>query len=348
MAETFGAMLKRLREVAGFASQSALARAVPVSPSNISRYEADRQDPDPTVVERLDALLGAEGDLVRAAAARPAAALPTPSGIDLVYATASDLGAVIAEQTRQFQQLDDFVGGRELYPVVRRALAAASRAATSNARALPNLAELGQVGGWVASDAGKQDAAAGHYLTAAQAADQAERPDLAASALSSLAYQLANSDSMTDRAEAVLLASSVADRATGVGQALLLERLAWAHARIGDASSAARVLDAVDEIYATADEPAPQWAYWLNEDEITVMRGRCMVELDRPAAAIDLLTTAIDRYDPSLVRERGLYTTYLAEALAKSGELDEARRLLAATPGADSARVEARLRALCA
>lgn len=345
--ETFGQRLRRLRTEAGL-SQSQLAHMVPVSQASLSRYESDRQAVAHDLAERLDELVNANGALLSLchqldAAETTCSTRVLDAAAEAAFENAPDLAALIADRTAQFRRLDDFVGGRELYPSVRRSFEAASAACRDDTTALAGLSELGQIAGWVASDAGHVTDAAHLYLTAAKAGTQAGRLDFGASALSSLAYQLANSPAMFDRAEAVLLASAVADRADGIGRALLLDRLAWTHARVGDAAAASRVLDEVDDVFADAREPAPTWAYWLDQDEINVMRGRCMVELNRPSAAIELLSDALSRYDPTRVRERGLYTTYLAEALVKEGDVTEARRLLDGMRQAESARLEARL-----
>src|SRR5437764_10055980 len=63
MVETFGQRLRRLREDAGL-SQSKLAALVPISQPTLSRYENGRQPvDDPTVADRLDELLNADGTL---------------------------------------------------------------------------------------------------------------------------------------------------------------------------------------------------------------------------------------------------------------------------------------------
>lgn len=358
MSETFGQRLRRLRCAAGL-SQSQLARLVPISQSSLSRYESDTQAvDDQAVAARLDELLGAAGTL--AAALRrtdsqgnadsegttDAAPSLLDAATEATFSSAPNLARLIADRAARFRRLDDFVGGRELYPSVRRSFDAASSACNDDTSALSQLSELGQVAGWVASDAGHAAAAAHLYLAAATAGNESGRPDLSASALSSLSYQLANSRSMRERAEAVLLASAVADHADGAGRALVLERLAWAHARVGDENSARRVLDEVDEVFDEPHEVAPTWAYWLDRDEITVMRGRCMVELGRPAEAVDLLATALSHYDRTRAREYGLYATYLAEALVQQGDRAEAQRLLDQLPQADSARLDARVEAL--
>jgi len=76
------------------------------------------------------------------------------------------------------------------------------------------------------------------------------------------------------------------------------ERVAWASAKSRDNGGTRRALDAVDNAY---EERSPgvieaEWVYWLNRTEIDVMAGRCMSELDNPAAAEPLLTNAITSY----------------------------------------------------
>jgi len=69
--------------------------------------------------------------------------------------------------------------------------------------------------------------------------------------------------------------------------------------------------------------------------------------LGDPVRAAPLLTAAIANYDASLVREVALYQTWLAEALAQAGELDEAREMIGkarnAADGMNSARLERRV-----
>jgi transcriptional regulator with XRE-family HTH domain len=350
MVETFGALLRRLRKSAGL-SQPALAKLVPVSQASLSRYESGLQAVDEDIAARLDVLLSADGALLalhaldNPAIGHDKAALLGEAAA-FIYDITSDLAATIRDHTHQFRRLDDFIGGRELYPAVQRVLEAAGTACRRDTSALSDLAELAQIGGWIASDAGRPSCATSHYLGAAKAAHQAGRLDLSASALSSLAYQLANSDDMAKRAEAVVLACSVVSHGDGIGRALLLDRVAWTYARVGDLDRTERVLDQVDEVFAHATEPAPSWAYWLDRDEIVVMRGRCMVELNRPTVAIELLSEALNHYDRSRAREHGLYTTYLAEALVKAGETTEAHRLLDGTRDANSARLEDRIHTL--
>jgi hypothetical protein len=64
--------------------------------------------------------------------------------------------------------------------------------------------------------------------------------------------------------------------------------------------------------------------YWLTEDEITVMAGRCYVELEQPDRATPLLTGVLDRYDERQTRESALYTSWLAEAHIHARDIEHA------------------------
>jgi ATP/maltotriose-dependent transcriptional regulator MalT len=71
----------------------------------------------------------------------------------------------------------------------------------------------------------------------------------------------------------------------------------------------------------------PEWVYWLDEDEITVMAGRCYVELGQPDRAIPLLTGVLEHYDERQTRESALYTSWLAEAHVQAGDVEHAAAL---------------------
>lgn len=116
-----------------------------------------------------------------------------------------------------------------------------------------------------------------------QAGLSAGRPELVASALSSLAYQEANTGNPT---VAVLMAGSALRGATNAdptARTLFTERLAWTYARLGHANAVLRALDTADDLFTDPTPDAPPWAYWLNRDEIDIMRGRAFVQLHNPS-----------------------------------------------------------------
>lgn len=69
------------------------------------------------------------------------------------------------------------------------------------------------------------------------------------------------------------------------------------------------------------------------------MQARCAVELGDPATAERLLVPVLSRYPEESGRESALYWSWLSEAYAMAGELDQARVTLDAAKGfADSVR----------
>lgn len=270
-----------------------------------------------------------------------------PQRFHLAAGRSIDHGLVdeLAHRVHQIRLIDDHVGGHDT-----QALASAELSATADLlrdatytedvgrRLLSVVAELAQIAGWVTSDAGQHQRAQQLYLAGAHAAHAAGDTAGAASNLSSLAYQIAN---VGDPRDAILLARTALrgaeDRAGPPTRALLLERAAWAYARAGEADAAGRTLDQVDDVF----EPPrpgedPLFTYWLNRDEIDVMRGRVWTELRRPLRAVPALERAIAAYGEEVPRETALYLTWLAESLLQGHEVDRAAEV--ATRAAQLAR----------
>ncbi|MEU6562863.1 tetratricopeptide repeat protein [Nocardia nova] len=266
----------------------------------------------------------------------------------------SGLADEMERRVIELRRLDDRIGGTTLHPIVRSDLDAArtvvregTHAPEVRRRLLRVVGELSQLGGWVYADAGQYRRAQDVYLDGVTAATEAGDKPLAGQLLSTLAYMIAN---VGDPHDAALLARTALRGATNsappIVRALLGERIAWAAAKSGDTEAASRALDDVDDEYdrrGPADDD-PDWTYWLNRDEIDIMRARCAVELGEVTTAETLLTPALDRYPPHRRREAALYRTWLAEAHARTGNLDAARATLAKV-GTDtgSDRVERRV-----
>jgi hypothetical protein len=115
-----------------------------------------------------------------------------------------------------------------------------------------------------------------------------------------------------------------------VVRALLGERVAWAAAKAGDGQTARRALDVVDDEYdrRRPGDDEPDWTYWLNRDEIDVMRARSAVELGDAATAEALLWPVMERFPAERQREAALYRSWLAEAYARNGQAAAARETL--------------------
>src|SRR5690606_8247894 len=108
---------------------------------------------------------------------------------------------------------------------------------------LSSIGEIAQITGWIASDAGEHDQAARAYRLGVSAAREAGDLALVGNLAGSLAYQLSNTDHEDD---GVSLACAALDEAgpdaPAKARALYLDRVAWAHAKAGDAQPAMRAL----------------------------------------------------------------------------------------------------------
>ncbi|MFI2713671.1 helix-turn-helix domain-containing protein [Micromonospora sp. NPDC018662] len=239
----------------------------------------------------------------------------------------------VRQRVRQLRRLDDHLGGAETYALVTvelgetvALLRQGSHSESVGCDLLVVIADLCQLAGFVAEDSGRIAEARHYHLAGMRAAHAGGDTAGAANCLSSLSYLEAN---VGDRRAAVTLARSAyaggRHAAEATGRALLLERVAWAYARVGEASLAERALGSVEEIYPDhGPVEAQPWAYWLTRDEVEIMAGRVWTELGRPLRAVPILERVIVRYGDDSPRETALYTTWLAKALLQAGEAEQA------------------------
>ena len=258
-----------------------------------------------------------------------------PQVVELAAGRRIGEGLVRAVEGRveQLRRMDDFVGGGDLHALVahelRATLGLLRAAAYSEAlgrRLLTAAGELCQLAGWVADDADLHALARRYYTAGVRVAHAAGKAPLGAYLFSTLSYQLANTG---DPREAVALAHTAAagarHAASATTLALLQERIAWAHAKAGDARGTERALGEADRHFGhRRPEDDPVWVYWLSRDEMAVMAGRCAAELRQPKRAVALLRPVLTRYDEAFAREAALYASWLAEGYVQLREVEEA------------------------
>lgn len=324
-------------------SQDGLAERLGVERSTVVRWEAGKRTPQPWVrpglaealevtIVQLDDLLGmgdeSGGDDVDR---REFTGLAT--GLALLPLVRPRFGRVgrsevshLARRTARLRRLDDHLGGIDTYRVyVAEARATAMLIERSSydartARLLTGiLAEQEQMAGWSAFDAGRYADARRHYASALTAANASEDPGLIGNTYAFMAYACADVDLAEASCEAA--DGSVTPRV----RALLHERRAWAHARSGDADRADRGLaSAAEAINTTTDDSEPDWVFWVDEVEVSIMTGRCWTELRRPDRAVPVLEWALSRYDDTHARDKALYLTWLAQAHIDGGHIEQA------------------------
>ncbi|WP_239406152.1 helix-turn-helix domain-containing protein [Frankia sp. Cj3] len=320
------------------------------APAQLHNVEADQRDSvtllnnddtwTPHSTEELADLLGTDdGPPVHAANAARLAhewlIVEPPQIIEIRAGRRIGTGLLhkVEGRVAHLRKLDDFIGGKDLNSLVERELTAtidllrtASYDERLGRRLLSAIAELCQLAGWVAMDAGLPIPASRYFTGGVKAAHAANDQPVAANLISTLSYQVANQG---EPADAVLLSHTAYQgarrTATATTLALLKERVAWAHAKVGELKNAEKALAEVDRLYEQRrPDDDPTWVYWLNEDEINIMKGRCYVELTKPRRAEPLLTNALKHYNDDHAREVALYETWLAEVHIQKGDIDQA------------------------
>lgn len=371
--DTLGRTIKALRKQCGW-SQEQLAAELQVlsgratfNREELSRWETGKRHPTPYWIDLLARALGVPINSLRPTAVSAADAetggalraahewlLAEPPQIFESKAgrrIGAKLAARIQGRVVELRHLDDELSGEDLAPLVLREYAATHRlvdqgsyTAEVGRSLLTSLGELGQITGWVLSDAGLHTQAQAHYLDGFAAARAAGDTAGAANLLSCLAYQWVNLGNATDAALLAATAERVGRSTTPAVRTLLGERLAYAHAHLGDHDRTARELDRVDELYDRRQpgDADPEWVYWLSRDEILVMAARCWTQLGDARRAGPQLADVLTRYSTEQVREQALYRAFLSEAHLNAGELDAAADALDCAAGYAAATASAR------
>ena len=184
------------------------------------------------------------------------------------------------------------------------------------------LAELGQLAGWIAYDAGHHGLAQRSYLAALRAAHSADDRPLGAHILGRMAYQAAHQE---QPAEAVTLIETALAGVQGRQAPRLLATLyikqAYAFATLQDAAACtaaiSRARTQVEQLEGRDDDPP--CLYWVSPADITSHAGECLLQLGQADRAATMLEGGLALYDEPFPRDRQIYLTYLTDALARPG-----------------------------
>ena len=184
------------------------------------------------------------------------------------------------------------------------------------------LAQLGQLCGWSAWDAGDIGLAQRYNIAALRAAHSADDRPLGAYILGSMAKQVAHQG---NPAEAATLAETalvgVRNHRTPRLLAQLHIRHAYASARLRDTSVCTEAISkARAQIEQLDSDDDPPWLYWVVPAWITVEAGNCLLKLDQPDRAAAMLHDGLALFDESFVRDQQLYTVHLADTLTRPGK----------------------------
>jgi tetratricopeptide (TPR) repeat protein len=187
-------------------------------------------------------------------------------------------------------------------------------------------AELAQMLGWSAYDAGRHGAAQRYFVHALRLAREADDNLLGARLLANLSHQ---ANYLGAFAHAVQLARAAQAAATGRGRssqttlAMLLAMEARALASLGDGAGSAGAL-ARAELAMDRNNPGddPEWIGYFDRAELAGEAAHCFRDLRRPTEASEFSALALPTDCPP--RTRAFINVVNAAAALHSGRLDEA------------------------
>ncbi len=183
------------------------------------------------------------------------------------------------------------------------------------------LAELGQLAGWAAYDAGQQGLAQRYYVAGLRAAHSADDRPLGAHILGSMAYQAAREGQPREAVTLIDTAvAGVRGRETARLLTALYDRQACALAILGDSSGCTAAISKTrTQAEDIKHDDGLPYLYWVGPAEVTAGAGRSLLKLGKADLAVDLLEEGIGLFDESFVRDRANFVIRFAEALTHPG-----------------------------
>jgi DNA-binding XRE family transcriptional regulator len=184
------------------------------------------------------------------------------------------------------------------------------------------LAELGQLCGWAAYDAGRHALAQRYYVAALRATHSADDRPLGAHVLSCMAEQAARQG---QPAEAVTLIETALAGMRGQQIPSLLAELygrqAYAFATVGDVPGCDAVISKLStQIERLTPDAGPSWLYWVNPAPMTCEVGNALRQLGRTEQAAVVLGNGIAMYDDSRPSGQAGYLIALADVRSRPGK----------------------------
>jgi transcriptional regulator with XRE-family HTH domain len=194
------------------------------------------------------------------------------------------------------------------------------------------LAELGQLCGWSAYDAGDHGLAQRYYVAGLRAAHAADDRPFGAHILATMAGQAAHQGQPAEGVTFIETAlAGTRGRATPALLAELHIRQAYAFATLRDTSACtAAISQARTQVEQLKPDDDPPWLYWMDPAAIAINAGHFLLLLGQPDQAVALLDEGIAQFSETFVRDRQICLTHLADALARPGkqhDLDAAAEL---------------------
>lgn len=243
----------------------------------------------------------------------------------------SDLVDQLESMVLRLRHLDDEIGGVDLLPIVRQRhqrvtrLLGGSYGGEVGRRLHATAADLGQLLGWLAFDAGQHGFAQRQWVAALHAAHSAGAPEIGANVLAGLALQ---AYAMGHPHDALSLAQTAEEGlgpdASSTVRAMLVSRQAVAAAKLGDRSTSTRAMNRAEDLLDEEDPAPPPWIYYYGRADEQLHAGTCWMALGEAERAEDAFAEALGRIDPAHVRDRGVLLARIARARIERHEIESA------------------------
>ncbi|MFA3843308.1 hypothetical protein [Streptomyces aureus] len=184
-------------------------------------------------------------------------------------------------------------------------------------------ADLAHCAGWLRFDADRHADAQRHWQAAVHAAHQAGDRDLAAVALSDLAYQ---ATWLSRPADAVRILEHARSRTRAPAARSLLDvRRARACAVLQDRSGTRHALTCAEtELERARPQSTPPVVSWMSVADVSADAGRCWLDLGDVARADTAIATGLGELAPHRARTKAVFLTYRAEGALRSRDVPAA------------------------
>lgn len=342
----FGAEVRRLRADCGM-SQADLGNALFVHKDLIRKIESAERIPTDDLVEKLDRVLAAQGELRRLlpilhreralrtvhdtagatvgfrseAADRPVLDWLLSSTHDARRTRAGE-GRTTADRLRRLRGADHRHGAGSTYPELAGIVARLGDLTSQAPQLATGYLELA---GYEAVDLGADGLAQRHYLRALEittrSGDRLYGGYLIAVSLAHLALHCGDPDQAARLAAAALRGTEHAS--TPAIRAACRTVLARAHARRGDEPACTTALLQVEADLAhsrSGEEPA--WIGYFGEADLADEKAHCFFDLGLHELAQREATLAVTLLEPHRIRRLAIDTALHATSLARSREIE--------------------------
>jgi hypothetical protein len=298
----------------------ALARATGHDPGYVSRVINGRKPAGPDIARRIDQALGADGEIIAAAAAEPAVPAREVEG-----PVAPELVDYFRQQLGGHYTADMYLGPRHLIPTVQtqaQLITDLARAADANVRRglLDTGAAYAALLGWLYQDAGDTARSGQWRDVTLSLAHRTGDPQLISYSLTNkamLALDLGDGRAVVDFAQAALRDDH---RLAPKVRILAMQHQAHGHAMLGNRAAADQLLDAAAAITGRVDDDY-EWgnACRRTPHYVEVQRATCYGRTGRSRDAADaarLWDQIMDAMPGQARRDNAVFLARQAGALA--------------------------------